>query len=147
MDGLRNVRLHDKDWGEVLLLICLPKRGNIWGVLEPLRDTSWGRQVSVVSGEAISHALHGYAVPLMREVQRKPRDLARRLTVEERMCNLAQNGECGLASEKCQPGSGKIPFCYEAPVEQELKRLIDSVVRAWDEGRYVIVVDGKEFSF
>lgn len=147
MEGFREILLNDKDWGEILLLVPIRRPGNPWGVLAPLKETSWGRIVYEVSGEAMSEALHGYAVTLMRELGRAPRDQVKRLPLADRQCKLLQDGTCGLAENHCEPSSGEMPFCYEAPnLEDREKHLATRIAAAWNEGRYVIVVIGEEFN-
>lgn len=147
MEGLREIHLDDKDWGEILLLLPIPRSGDPWGVLAPLKETPWGKLVVEVTGEAMSEALHGYAVPLMRQLGRAPRDQAKRLLLADRQCSLLEKGTCGLEGPHCEPSSGELPFCYEAPaLGGEQKRAANRIAAAWNEGRYVIVVVGKGFN-
>lgn len=51
-----------------------------------------------------------------------------------------------MAGDHCHPGSGKLPECYIAPTEdRQLRILAVAIGQAWDEGRYVFVVEGPEF--
>ncbi len=59
-----------------------------------------------------------------------------------------QINTCVTAAVSCKAGSGKLPDCYEAPLLSVGQSLCATVVAlAWNEGRYVVIVDGLEFSF
>lgn len=144
-NGLKWMTLNDPDQGELKLLVAVPKGGDPWGRLAPLRGTPWEDRIAVVSGEAMSHAMHGWATPLVREIGLAPHYRIRKVPEEEGWCWLHDNG-CVLASEKCKPGSD-VPDCYEGRADDpELRRAISHVVLAWAENRYVLVVEGEEFS-
>lgn len=144
-EGLRYIDLQDDEWGEIKLLVAIPRSDNHWGVFDKLRGTTWERQIPTVSGEALSHALHGWAAPLMREIGARPEIHARRIPDGLAWC--PQKGLCPLAGNQCRPGHG-VPECYEPPgLEGEAAGLATRVALAWREGRYVLVVDGPEFSF
>ena len=58
---------------QVLLLVeIVPEDAEHWGVLESLRGTSWEHGVKVIPAEALSHALHGRFLPLLRALGRDP---------------------------------------------------------------------------
>lgn len=136
-DGFREMDLIDQEQGKILLLVALPVGEDAWGRLSPLRGTSWESQIQVVSGEAFSHALHGWATPMMREFGPPPHVRADRVSLEEGRCTL--HGPCAGSSVFCRP-SPKLPECYEAAIEVGAR-----VALAWKEGRYVVVVQGREF--
>lgn len=145
MRGFREIDLDDADQGEVLLLIALPTEDHLWGVLAPLQNTPWGEQIQVVDGGDLSHALHGYATPLVRNLGSPPRRRARRMPADSVRCALRDS--CPMAADHCVPGPG-MPGCYQPPApEPEILALAAVVARAWAEGRYVMVVEGEEFSF
>ena len=148
MDGLRYAIIDDPErHRKVPVLYPTPLPGNPWGVLLPLKGTSWGQQIPEVTGDALSHALHGYPKPLFEMLGRAPKGRPLRLALEERECLESQQGSCALATKHCVPGSGKLPDCYLAPTEDRaLRALAIAVGRAWDEGRYVFVVCGDEFT-
>lgn len=137
-DGFREIDLTDPEQGLVKLLIVLPKDGDPWGVLAPLRGTAWGEQVAVVSPDAIEHALRGWATPLMREVGVTPVVRARRIPDGAGMC--VQMGSCIGAGPRCRPGPDT-PDCYEPPGLEwgEGMGVAVRVALAWREGRYVVV--------
>ncbi len=141
-DGFREIDLEDAEQGSIKLLHPLPRDGDPWGVLAPLRDTKWGSQIRVVSGEAYSHALHGWATPLARELGPEPRFCARRVDV---ICALHKS--CmGYRPKVCRPGV-ELPDCYEpSDLEYPASMLAVRVAIAWKEGRYVVVVEGETFS-
>lgn len=142
-DGLKYMTLTDRQQGEVLLAVPIPHDDDPWGVLAPLRGTSWGDQITVVPGAVMSDAVRGWATPLMRIIGIDPKYRLGRIIEEEGICALY--GECSMATIHCRP-EPKLPECYEAPLETSPARLIAALVAmAWKEGRYVIVVEGKEW--
>ena len=147
LDGLRYARIDDRERHQILL-VCypIPFPQDIWGTLAPLRDTSWGEQIPTVSGEALSHALHGRAKPLREMLGTPPQVRPTRIPEEDRLCFEAQQGICAMAGMHCMPGSKQMPPCYVAPTEdRRLRAVATAVAAAWDEGRYVFLVDGPEF--
>jgi hypothetical protein len=129
---------------KVMYPLALPD--NPWGVLLPLKETSWGEQIPVVTGENLSHALHGRPTPLLRTVGPPPRARANRLIMADKLCYEHQCGMCQMAKPECHPGSGELPDCYAAPTEdRDLRNAAVAVAQAWDEQRYVFVVEGPEF--
>jgi hypothetical protein len=132
---------------KISLLVAYGSPDN-WGELEPLRETTWSEGVCFVSGEALSHALHGFFPPLQRELGREPRASARRVSKKEGECLMRE--ECiNWQPDLCKPG-GKIkkeigpPDCYYPPIDASPDnpsvRLLTEVALAWKENRYVIVV-------
>ena len=136
------VRGDGGDWGDIKIMRPTPVDGDPWGDLAPLRETPWGDLITVVSGEALSHALHGHVVPLVRELGPHPHRLSRR--VADQRCALWKG--CVIAGDDCQPGK-TLPECYSAPdLSLEAALAARAVALAWKEERYVIVVQGPEFS-
>jgi hypothetical protein len=143
-DGFRRAQVQDGDWGVIKLLFPLAQPGDPWGVLAPLRGTVWGDQVPSVSGESLSHALHGWLTPLMREIGVEPLVHARRIPEDLRRC--AQHETCPIVGRGCQPGPAT-PDCYDPPeLEGQSLHLARTVALAWAESRYVVVVTGPEFT-
>lgn len=147
MYGLRYASIDDVErHGRILVMYPPPRKDDLWGVLAPLRGTSWGAQIPVVSGDALSHALHGKPKPLREMLGVPPRRRALRIVLEERVCLERQQGICAMAGPHCVPGSTRMPECYVPPTEDRaLREVAREVARAWDEGRYVFLVDGPEF--
>jgi hypothetical protein len=140
MDGLVTYKLTGV-WGEISVCRPTPRDGDPWGVLAPLRDTPWGEVLPVVSGDAMSHALHGWVVPLVRELGPKP---GTRKVEGGTRCGLYD--VCITAGPSCHVG-GPPPGCYEAPLEDPAaRRAATAVALKWAEGSWVIVVEGKEWS-
>lgn len=140
-DGFREIDLDDPDQGLIKILHPLPRHGDPWGVLAPLRGTVWGAQIPTVTAEALSHALHGWATPLARELTIEPRVQARRVPV---ICALHRS--ClGFRKETCRPGR-ELPDCFEPPDLGGAALLATRVALAWREDRHVVIVEGEGFS-
>jgi len=137
--------ISSKEWGEVLILRPFPRPEEPWGDLAPLRGTPWGDQLPVVSGASLSHALHGVITPLMREIGPHPHLLCRKIPEGFRTCSISE--DCLIATSDCVPGP-KLPACYVPPgLSGEAARAAATVAEAWASGRYVIIVEGAEFSY
>lgn len=145
---LQEFKIDTKDFGIVKL--ARPAFGSIekdaWGTLACLRGTPWGDLIPVITGEAMSHALHGRAGPMMRTILSPPYALLRKIPEDYRVCD--QYKQCVTYDKtRCFPCL-KVPECYVAPkLSAEQQAVANAVVLAWKEGRYVVVVDGGEFSF
>lgn len=136
--------------GEKILLLLTEGSKEHWGELEPLRGTSWEAGVEMVSAESLSHALHGYFMPLLREIGRPPTASAKRVTAEEGECK-SKDWCPTWDPTKCRPGGeGCPPDCYDPPLSPSEKAatvdLFRSVALAWKEGRHTIVVLGEGFN-
>lgn len=137
--------LTTKDFGTLLIMRPFPRNGDAWGDLAPLRGTPWGDLLPVVSGTSFSHAMHGYHAPLMQEIGAHPHGLSKRIPKGYRTCSLSQG--CVMYHKHCHP-SPKLPDCYSPPgLPNEAMFAATTVAQAWAEGRYVLIVEGDEFSF
>lgn len=147
LEGLRYAVLDDPNRkGGLKVLYPSPLPGNPWGVLLPMKGSSWGRQIPIVTGEALSHALHGRVKPLREMLGNPPFQRARMIVLEDRLCYEAQTQICQMAKIECNPGSQGLPECYVPPTEDRALRVLGgAVAQAWDEGRYVFIVEGPEF--
>lgn len=147
IEGLRYVTIDDVErYTKLLVAYPPPRKDDLWGALRPLKGTSWGAQIPVVTGEALSHALHGRPKPLREMLGAPPVRLTLRIAPEEKVCHERQRGVCAMAGPHCVPGSGQLPECYTPPTEdRSLRYVANAVAQAWDEGRYVFLVDGPEF--
>lgn len=134
--------LQDKDWN-VKIARVPPQGGDPWGPLAFIRGTPWECVVRVVSGEAFSHATHGYLTPLMREIGDPPFHQFRRMADGEKTCKLKQAKQCGMAGDECVPCK-TTPTCYRPPVQGDWPALA-AAVEAWKLGYYVVVVEGEGF--
>ena len=145
-DPLQAFQLPSKDWGKVMVA-PLPIIDGKWGVLEPIRETPWGKLIPIVPGEVMAKARVGHIKPLMQILGRPSRVLLQMIPAPLRICDASKR--CMMFQEStCQPCE-KLPDCYEPPgldtkAAQEAARL---VALAWREGIYVVIVDGPEFSF
>lgn len=142
---LREYRLKDSVWGEILITRPIVRDGeDSWGVLAPLKDTSWGKQIPTVSGKALSIAAHGWLSPLMDEIGPEPHQLCKLIPLDIGLCRQAQEKTCTMAGPHCKPGLD-LPDCYEVAGDYAAASAAVAVALAWKEGRYVIVVEGDEF--
>lgn len=156
--ALRQIDLNDEPQGTLRLLVAFATPEAPWGEYQCLHGTSWGQAITEVGGEALSHALHGWLLPLKRELGRDPLVSAKRVSGDDGECSL--RGACvGWDAAFCRPG-GKAPAstkevgppgCYEAPVNHESvggreQALKNRLVSAWKEGRHSIVVTDSEFN-
>jgi len=143
-DGLKYLRLDDAQQGEILLGIPVPHTDDPWGALAPLRGTVWADQIPVVKGSVMSDAMHGWATGLMRVIGPEPKYLLGRITEAEGRCSLVH--ECAMVTPHCYPCQ-KLPDCYEAPLSTpDASHVAALVAMAWKEGRYIVVVEGREWS-
>ena len=149
MKGLREITLTTDNQGEVLLLVAVATEEARWGAFEPLRGTSWGKGITEVSGDAVSHALHGHPHPLVKALGRPPSANGKKVNDAERTCALHQ-GCIGWDTAHRRP-SGNLkkgeygpPGCYEAPI-MGASSIATRVCLAWKEGRPTIVVTCHEF--
>lgn len=143
--GIKLMTLQEEGQRPLDLAVVIPKGDDIWGVLAPLKDTAWGDELQIVPAEPLSHALHGWTVPLLRVLGTPPKVRARRFPEKEGRCALHQS--CVMAKDYCRPGP-KLPDCYEAPLDDPgASHLASMVALAWRDGRYVLLVEGAEHSF
>lgn len=140
-DGFRRIDLNDQDQGVIRLSIIIPTT-DPWGAAAPLRDTPWGGLVREVSGESVSHAMHGYATPLVRQLGPPPITVARRMRVR---CALADGGQCVGASASCVPGRD-MPDCFDPPnLSPQIARVVATILLDLKSNRHVIITLGSEF--
>ena len=126
------------------MLYPVPHDDDPWGVFAPLRETWWGEQLPVVSGDVYSRALHGEAKALVAKLGIPPKHRAKR--VPEALAWCSQMKPCGMSGPQCRPGTGSLPVCYFAPDTSDLvSNLAASIGLAWDEGRHVLIVEGEGF--
>lgn len=144
--GIRRFTITDQRTSEKIeVLRPLPDRDSEWGVFECIRETEIGSLIPVVSGEALSHALHGYMQPLQDSLLRTPKHQFRKIT-EDLTCSEIEH--CILANPAiCVPCTAT-PHCYMPQGYQgQTAHAISTIVRAWADGRYVLVVSGVEFAY
>lgn len=141
-DGFRRIDLSDREQGPVLLSVALPRDGDPWGVAAALRGTEWEVLIRTVGGEALSHAVHGWATPLVRELGPNPQATMRRTVTP---CALSSGGQCVGATPDCRPGR-KMPACYTPPdTDPDVASVVTTVLLDLRAGRHVVAVDGPEF--
>ena len=116
-----------------------------WGMLGPLRDDpAWRLLVPEVSAEAISHALHGYLDPLLRQ----PGVREARTVLRAAQKHLPDRGRC-MERGRCaahDPATclpcPRVPACYVPPAPAGGEVAAREVARAWAEGHVVVVPVG-----
>lgn len=121
--------------------------GDPWGRLAPLReDPAWRNLIPEVSAEALSHALHGYVLPLLRESVREPLSSLRAAQKSWPHAGACQerNACAAYAPATCRP-LGRPPACYVPPSLPAGAAAAREVVHAWASGHRVLVPVGKEF--
>lgn len=143
---IQRFSVRDSQTGEELkVLRPVPMNGDAWGVFESIKDTDVGKLIPVVSGEDFSQALHGRFLALKRNIGREPKYQIQKIT-SDMTCGLIDS--CILADRaKCYPCKNT-PHCYQTPGFAGLQdHAISTIVRAWADDRYVVVVEGPEFSY
>lgn len=133
---------------ERILLLVTKGAKDDWGEFEPLRGTSWEAGVELVSAESLSHALHHYYMPLLRELGRDPKASAKRVTPAEGECKM--QATCPTWDAKiCRPHP-EMPDCYDPPLspgtDSDILHLFRVVAHAWKEGRHTVVAVGEGFN-
>ncbi len=81
-----------KEWGLIKILRPIVRDGeDPWGGLAPLKGSPYERLIPVVSGEALSHAQHGYLRPLLKVIGPDPKVLGKLVPKEYRKCGLSKS--------------------------------------------------------
>lgn len=151
---VKRFTIDSRHWGSVPVLRPLPSEERVgdvievdpWGSLAPLREhPDFAVLIPVVSGEVFSHALHGHAKPLMEAIGPEPKFQLIRVPEPYRVCGM--RSECIMYNKRrCKPGK-TLPECWQPEGSSpEAMRAMTLVMLAWAEGRYVVVVEGAEFS-
>ncbi len=142
MSGLIKFSCPDDKWGRPRFIKCLPKKGDIWGFLAPIKGTPWGKLINVVPGHIVAHAVRGYATPLMQMLGPDPRSCLRLISDESNRCALTKS--CVAVGEHCYPCE-KVPDCFEVPSDDLSFSLVASTVTlAWKDGYSILVIEGDE---
>jgi len=141
--GILEYTVTSREWGKLEICQATVIGGDEWGGLAPLRGTALAPYIPTISGAAIAHAKHGWAVPFMRECGPLPRQLIPRLQQVGWPCAYKVDGGCALAHAGCHPGP-EAPICYEPDLVLEARGAGAYVMRAWAEGKIVCVVHGDE---
>jgi len=145
VSGLVPLQVEIDAWGTFRFLRALPQRDNDWGCLAFFQGTPWERIVTVVPGEALSHALQGHPWPLLRSLGPSPDELCKQLPPETGCAYLLDKSCHTRDAKRCLPGS-KLPTCYKSTLEGEQAIVVYEVALALREGRYILVTEGKTFT-
>lgn len=140
MRGTRKAVISCSEQQDFLLMWAIPKENEPMGVFSVLRGTVWEKLVGKVSGESLSHALHGWATPLVREMPPKPKNLLRKLKGE----NCWMRKECVMATQRCHPNLD-VPNCFE-PEDLKVRLVVNYILMMMKENYQVVWVDGEEFA-
>ena len=143
---MREFTCPDLKWGNPRFVRPIPRKGDPWGILAPLKDSKWGNLINVVQGDVVAHAIRGHATPLMQELGPSPRSCLKLISKEQQnWCVLVDS--CVSAGASCYP-SEKTPDCYEAPSEGDINYAFSlaatRVTLAWRDGFHVLVIVGDE---
>lgn len=139
MRGTRQAKISCSEQGEFLLLWAIPKQDEPMGVFSVLRDTKWEVLVGKVTGESLSHAFHGWATPLVRELPPQPKQILRKLKSE----SCWMKDECIMYGKKCFPHLD-VPNCFE-PQTEDIRKVVNYILCVMKQGFRVVWVEGKEF--
>jgi len=144
-EGIQRFSVTTPRGEEFKILRPTPVGDDPWGILAPLRELEIGGLIPIVPGETMSHALHGNHLPLLRVLGRPPHAQLKQIKADM-TCRLIKT--CITADRAICFPCQKMPHCYEPPgYNFEEGRVVETVLRAWVDGRYVVVVEGPEFSF
>ena len=138
----REIVLNDAAQGEIKIAI-LP-----YDTVLLLQGSVWLPYIQPVDGEALSHAMHGHATPLMRVIGPSPSEMLRKVSARENVvCHYMQDNSCMIRGKYCHP-CAKVPLCYTPPGVEDVtvSTIISAVVQEWQNGYYVVYVYGEEFS-
>jgi hypothetical protein len=139
MKGTREIDLKDPKWGEVKLLVFYTSEENPLGILSGVSGTPWEGYFPRIPGSSLSHALHGFLDPLVKSLGRSPETLLR--VIPGALGECSQKKTCiGWDSRFCRPVKNG-NSCWEAGNEA-----LELAVGALRSGRYVLLVEGAEFS-
>jgi len=88
--------------------------------------------------------MHGFAKPLLEALGREPKFQLLKVPEPYRVCSQRKN--CVMFNAlRCRP-CAKMPECWLPETAESHCRAMTLVILAWAEGRYVVVVEGAEFS-
>lgn len=138
----RRVKLPTLEMGDVHLLLV-----DGWTAgWEVLRGTVFGKQISVVSREAVDHALHKLSRPLVDALGIPPEGALRKIPRQcwHRKKQPDKPYPCPLYDKKaCQATSPDAPWCFEPDdtPDNAVRKKAAELAELWREGVYVVVVE------
>lgn len=131
--------------GAIKLLVARPDE-HAWGGFSAFYGTPWAGLIRVITGEALSHAYHGWYEPLLRELGPNPHTLGKRLPAKDADCqsrclgwNPAVCRVGGVGLRKIDPLGP--PDCFSTGIPNG-----ELVALAIREHRHPVVVCGAEFN-
>lgn len=137
----RRMKLPTREMGEVHLLAIWETDGRWESPWEPLRGTPVGNQFSIISQDALDHALKGWSKPLSDALGIPPSGALRKLPDAARECEKRRT--CPFFEPRqCHPGGTNMPWCFEpAGYKDELVRqAVARAIEEWRAGVYLVIV-------
>lgn len=137
----RRVKLPTVEMGDVHLFLV-----DDWTAgWEVLQGTVFGAQVSVVSREAVNHALHRLSRPLVDSLGIPPEGALRK--VPKQCWHRRKQSDipyaCPLYDKRtCLTTSPDMPWCFEPEggFDGVVRKKASEAISLWREGVYVVVV-------
>lgn len=136
------MRLPTAERGEIELLAIDIREGRWEAEWEPLRGTVYGDQFSIVSREALNHALHGFSRPLSVALGIPPAGALRKIPKPSRGCYV--RAKCPFfRPQHCHIESAKMPWCFEpdAIEDSKIRMAVAKAVSLWREAVYLVAVE------
>jgi len=135
----RRLKVATRERGPMeMYLIYAP--GGVWEEeWRPLQGTGVGALFTMLTKEAMDHALWGYSRPLIDALGIPPEGALRRMPSPQ--CSL-RVGCILYEARDCIPTGHNLPHCYvpEGLASDESRALAYEAVRLWREGVYIAVV-------
>lgn len=137
----RRVKLPTLEMGEVQLFL-LDGWEEPWTLLQ---GTPIGNQISMVTKEAVNHALHRLSRPLVDSLGIPPQGALRKVPLVSQSCWMKRpkgnRRACSIQGPECTIRSPKVPVCFEPDgiEEESLRKVSAQAIELWREGVYVVV--------
>lgn len=139
----RSFTINSSVYGSFKIKRPIPIDKEFWGVLQPLKTLELAKHIPVIDSRVFSFALHGHVKPFLEVLGREPKY---NLLINKQHVCLLSDSCLSFNAKKCFPNT-HMPVCYEYPknTNPDLTSLVNELFISWQQGYYVIVVDGEEF--